>query len=74
VTIPGLVRLSDLEARVEQLEQRLAVLARFADPTATCLTREDRDAIVAYAASTRREEPDQLPADPPAGGSPPSPG
>jgi hypothetical protein len=53
VTVPGLVRLSELEERLERAETLLGVLARFADPTSPQLSREDRDSIVAYARQTR---------------------
>lgn len=62
----AVLRLSELEDRITWLERIVGALARCADPTSVRLPREDRDAIVAYAAATRRPhqpepEPDYSP-------------
>lgn len=50
----AVIRLSELEDRIAQLERIVSALARFADPTSVRLPREDRDVIVAHATATRR--------------------
>jgi tetrahydromethanopterin S-methyltransferase subunit B len=49
-----IVRLFELEERIGELEGLVATLARVVDPTSPQLSRDDRDAIVAYAEKTRR--------------------
>lgn len=61
MTIPGLVRLSDLERRVGELERLVAIMVRMADPTSPHVYREDRDALTAYAQATRGPGPAPAP-------------
>lgn len=46
-------RIARLEKTVDELGAIVDVMARMSDPTAAQLSREDRDALVAYARSTR---------------------
>lgn len=53
--IPGVTRLSALADRIAVVEAQLAVVLRFVDPTSPQLSRQDRDALVAYAEQARSD-------------------
>lgn len=46
-------RLAPVEVRLAACERIIGVMARMLDPAAAQLSREDRDALVAYARATR---------------------